>query len=515
MFRRFLSVSGFTLLSRITGFIRDILQAAILGAGPLSDAFFVAFLFPSYFRSLFGEGTINPAFLPRYAALQARGEKAAAAGFADAVFSWQMAAQMVILVAALWAMPLVVRVMAPGFDGNPGEIALTAHLSRITFPYLILTVVVVQLSAMLNALEKFAAAAAWSILLNVAMIAALFASAWFPNAAEAAAWGVLAGGFAQLFFILIAARRAGLSLRMTLPRWTPEIAEFFKAFAAVTFGATSVLIAPFIDMLLASMLASGSLTALYYANRIDQLPLGVLGIALGTVLLPEMSAKLALGDAKGSDAAQNKAATLSLLTVLPFAMAFVAIPDTIMRAIFAHGHFDVRAAGISAVALAAYGAGLPAFAMVRILASTFYARHDTMTPARITAFSVAANIALKVALVWGLGFGIGGIAFGTSFGAWVNVGALVWLGRKRDLLHIDAQFRRAVPAILIAAAATAVGALAGGQVGLHLLHPGAYRDLGALALAVLLGGGGYFGCVVLFRGRLPLGRLSRRRVVPA
>ena len=227
MFRRFLSVSGFTLLSRITGFIRDILQAAILGAGPLSDAFFVAFLFPSYFRSLFGEGTINPAFLPRYAALQARGERRAAAGFADAVFSWQMAAQIVILVAALWAMPLVVRVMAPGFDGNPGQVALTAHLSRITFPYLILTVVVVQLSAMLNALEKFAAAAAWSILLNVTMIAALFASAWFPNAAEAAAWGVLAGGFAQLLFIFVAARRAGLTLRLTLPRWTPEIAEFF------------------------------------------------------------------------------------------------------------------------------------------------------------------------------------------------------------------------------------------------------------------------------------------------
>ncbi|MGC8536566.1 MAG: murein biosynthesis integral membrane protein MurJ [Rhizomicrobium sp.] len=513
MFRRFLSVSGFTLLSRITGFIRDILQAAILGAGPLSDAFFVAFLFPSYFRSLFGEGTINPAFLPRYAALHARGEKEAAAGFADAVFSWQMAVQIVVLIAALWTMPFVVRILAPGFDGNPGQIALTAHLSRITFPYLILTVVVVQLSAMLNALEKFAAAAAWSILLNLTMIAALFASAWFPNAAVAAAWGVLAGGVAQLVFIFIAARRAGLALRLSLPRWTPEIAEFFKAFAAVTFGATSVLIAPFIDMLLASLLASGSLTALYYANRIDQLPLGVLGIALGTVLLPEMSAKLALGDVEGSDAAQNKAATLSLLSVLPFAMAFVVIPNTIMQAIFAHGHFDAHAAGISAVALGAYGVGLPAFAMVRILASTFYARHDTFTPARITAVSVAANIALKVVLVWGLSFGIGGIALGTSFGAWVNVATLLWLGRRRGLLHIGPQFRRALPAILIAAAATALGAWTGRLAGMALLPTGSYRDLAALGFAIVLGGAGYFSSVALFRERLPLGRLSRRNIV--
>ncbi len=515
MFRRFLSVSGFTLLSRITGFIRDILQAAILGAGPLSDAFFVAFLFPSYFRSLFGEGTINPAFLPRYAALHARGEKEAAAGFADAVFSWQMAVQIVILIAALWTMPFVVRILAPGFDGNPGQIALTAHLSRITFPYLIMTVVVVQLSAMLNALEKFAAAAAWSILLNLTMIAALFASAWFPNAAVAAAWGVLAGGVAQLVFIYIAARRAGLALRLSLPRWTPEIAEFFKAFAAVTFGATSVLIAPFIDMLLASLLASGSLTALYYANRIDQLPLGVLGIALGTVLLPEMSAKLALGDVEGSDAAQNKAATLSLLSVLPFAMVFVVIPDTIMQAIFAHGHFDAHAAGISAVALGAYGAGLPAFAMVRILASTFYARHDTFTPARITALSIAANIALKVVLVWGLSFGIGGIALGTSFGAWVNVAMLLWLGHRRGLLHIGPQFRRALPAILIAAAATALGAWAGRLAGMALLPTGSYRDLAALGFAIALGGAGYFSFVALFRKRLPLGSLSRRNMAAA
>jgi putative peptidoglycan lipid II flippase len=247
MFRRLLSVGGFTLLSRITGFVRDILMAWVLGKGILSDAFIVAFLFPSYFRSIFGEGTINPAFLPRYAALHARGEHDAAALFADRVFSWQMLAQLVILVAALVFMPFLVRLIAPGFADNPGQLALTVSLSRITFPYLILTVVAIQLSAMLNAINKFWAAAAWSNFQNLGMIATLLAAPWFPNAAYAAAWGLLLGGFLQLFFMLWASARDGLSLHVARPRWTPEIKEFFKALGAVTVGAASVFIAPFID----------------------------------------------------------------------------------------------------------------------------------------------------------------------------------------------------------------------------------------------------------------------------
>ena len=291
MLRRLASVGGFTLLSRITGFARDALLAWTIGAGVLSDAFFVAFLFPNYFRSIFGEGTINPAFLPRYAALHAKGEHEAAARFADRVFAWQLAAQVVLLVLATVFMPAIIHVLAPGFAANPRQFALTVSLARITFPYLIMTLVAVQLSAMLNAIEKFWAAAFWSNLQNLAMIATLLAWHWFPSAAYAAAWGVFIGGVAQLIFILWAGAREGLWLKITWPRWTPEIKEFFVAFGAVTFGAASVVIAPFIDTLIASYLPTGSRTALYYADRINQLPLGVLGIALGTVLLPEMSAR--------------------------------------------------------------------------------------------------------------------------------------------------------------------------------------------------------------------------------
>jgi putative peptidoglycan lipid II flippase len=508
MFKRLLSVGGFTLLSRLTGFARDILMAWSLGKGILSDAFIVAFLFPNYFRAIFGEGTINPAFLPRYAALHARGEHKAAAAFADAIFSWQMAAQFVILIAAFVLMPQLIHLIAPGFSGNEGQWALTVELARITFPYLILTVVAVQLSAMLNAIDRFWAAAAWSIIPNLTMCATLLAWHWFPNAAYAAAWGVLAGGIVQLFFMLWAGKRDGLDLRIAWPRWTPEIKEFFKAFGAVTFGAASVVVAPLIDTVIASYLPTGSRTALYYADRVDQLPLGVLGIALGTVLLPQMSARLATGDRAGSDRAQNNAAALSLLLTLPFAAVFLTIPATIMRAIFAHGAFDKNAASLSAIALAAYGIGLPAFALVRIVASTFYARHDTMTPARATVTAIVANIALKIVFVWGLGFGIAGVALGTAFGAWINVGQLVWQGRRKDLLAIQPGFIRALLPIVLATAGAGLGALAGTLLldRIPLPIPANLHDLARLAMGGMLGIVLYGGAILVFRRALPLGR---------
>jgi putative peptidoglycan lipid II flippase len=507
MFRRLLSVGGFTLVSRITGFIRDVTMAAILGHGLLSDAFIVAFLLPSYFRSIFGEGTINPAFLPRYAALYVRGQKGEAALFANRVFSWQMATQFLLLIIALILMPGIVHVLAPGFTEHPDQFALTVSLARITFPYLILTVVAIQLSAMLNAIEKFWAAAAWSNFQNIGMIVTLILWRWFPNAAYAAVWGVLAGGFAQLFFMLWAARQHGLRLRISWPRWSPEIREFFKALGAVTVGAATVFIAPFIDTVIASLLPTGSRTALYYADRINQLPLGVLGIALGTVLLPEMSARLAKNDRTGSDAAQNRAAALSLLLTLPFATVFVAVPDVIMRAIFAHGAFDKAAADLSAIALAAYGIGLPAMALVRIVASTFYARHNTATPARVTVFAMLCNIALKVVLVWGFHLGIAGVALGTAIGAWLNVAVLTMLAHRLALLSIDKSFRGAMLPVLLAASAAGAGAWGGAALA-RSLSSGRFHDEVMLAGAVVVGVLAYGIVVLAFRRALPLGRLA-------
>ena len=503
MFRKLLSVGGFTLLSRITGFARDALLAWTLGAGLMSDAFFVAFLFPNYFRAIFGEGTINPAFLPRYAALHARGEHADAAKFANAVFAWQLAAQIILLVLATAFMPVIIHLLAPGWSGE--QFTLTVSLARVTFPYLIMTLIAVQLSAMLNAIDRFWAGAFWSNLQNLAMIATLLLWRWFPNAAYAAAWGVFAGGVAQVIFIVWAGARDGLWLKPSWPRWTPQIKEFFIAFGAVTFGATSIVIAPFIDTILASWLPIGSRTALYYADRINQLPLGVLGIALGTVLLPEMSARLAKGDTAGSSAAQNRSAAMSLLLTLPFMVTFLVIPGIIIRAVFLHGAFNPQAAQLATWALMAYGAGLPAMAMLRIVQATFYARHDTATPARATVTALVSNIVLKLIFVWGLHLGVAGLALGTALGAWINVALLTVTGHSRALLAIEKQFVRAVWPALLAALACGFGARIGAGLG-QITVPGPYRDVAGLAVAMICAGLLYGATVLLLRHHLPLRR---------
>jgi putative peptidoglycan lipid II flippase len=378
-------------------------------------------------------------------------------------------------------------------------------LSRITFPYLILTVIAVQLSAMLNAHGKFAAAAAWSIFLNLAMIGTLLAARWFPNAAYAAASGVLLAGFLQIVFIVIAAARSHLRLRLTWPRWNPETKNFMLALGAATFGSASVQIALFFDTLIASFFP-GVLTAVNYADRINQLPLGTLGIALATVLLPEMSTLIAKGDEKGAQAAQNRSAALGLFLTLPFMAAFLLVPQTIMRGIFAHGAFHIDAADVSAMALAGYGAGLPAFVMVRVIAATFYSRHDTATPVRATMLAVAVNIALKFLLVWGFHLGALGVALGTSLGSWANVTLLVILARRRGLLVIDDTFVRSLLPSLLGVAATGGAALAGATVGVAVAHGGTLQNEAALGFAVLFGVIAYGVVTLLFRNRLPLGR---------
>jgi len=512
MLRKLLTVGGYTLLSRVTGFMRDIIMAYILGAGPLSDAFLVAFRFPNNFRAIFGEGAFNAAFLPRFAKLHTQKGKHAAALFADRVFSWQMAAQLVLLVVALAAMRWIILAMAPGFSAHPGQTELATALARIAFPYLIMTVVAVQLSAMLNAVDKFAAAAVWSVFLNIAMTATLLCARFFPDAAYAAAWGVFLAGVLQLVFIVIASARSHLRLHIAWPRWTAEMKEFLLALGAATIGSASIQISLFIDNLIASFLPSGDLTALYYADRINQLPMGTLGIALGTVLLPEMSSRLAAGDHKRAHTAQNDAATLGLLFTLPFVAAYFAVPLTIMRGLFAHGAFHMQAAIVSAHALMAYGVGLPAFVLVRIAAPTFYSRGDTASPVRATLLSVAVNIALKFALVWGFHFGAVGIALGTALAAWVNVGVLIWMARGRDLIEIQSRFVKALGPILLAAAITGAGALGGATLAEMLIaKPGLWHDEAMLALAIAFGGIGYMAVILAFRRGLPLGRMARAR----
>src|SRR5215472_625567 len=304
MIERILTVGGFTLLSRISGFIRDIILAAVLGAGPVADAFFVALRLPNHFRAIFAEGAFNAAFVPAYARIRQQGGAVQAQLFADRVFTILFSFVGALVVLAMLFTPAVISLLAPGFSDDPGRFALAVELTRITFPYLLLVSLVTLYGGILNALSRFAAAAAAPVLLNLSMMATLAVATFFPTPGHAAAWGVLLAGILEVLLVGGDALRNDVMAVLRWPKWDDNVRRFFKALLPATVGSAGVQIALFADTIIASFLSAGALSALYYADRLNQLPIGVIGIAVGTVLLPEMGDRIAAGDESGARRAQ-------------------------------------------------------------------------------------------------------------------------------------------------------------------------------------------------------------------
>jgi len=435
MLRKILSVGGFTLLSRMSGFVRDIVLAAVLGAGPMMDAFSVALRLPNHFRTIFGEGAFNQAYIPAYSRIRQQAGQATATLFANRVFSLNLIVQIALLALALPFMPEIVRMLAPGFANDPQRFELAVALTRITFPYLLFITLVTLLSANLNAVDKFAAAAAAPILLNLSLIAALTVAFLFPSAAYAAAWGVAISGLLQWLLVAFAASRAGVAAAVTRPRLDINVKAFLKAFGPAVIGSAGVQIALFADTIIASLLPAGAYSALYYAGGLYQLPIGVIAIGVGTVLLPTMSRLIAAGDLSGSDKAQNRAVALTIVAAAPFAAAFLAIPELIVSALFERGRFDAAASQAAGAVLFAYAIGLPAIVLIRTQVSTFQARGDTTTPMIVSLCAIAANVGLKL-LLW-RDWGAPGLALATAAGAWINVVLLFVLGVRRRWARPD------------------------------------------------------------------------------
>jgi putative peptidoglycan lipid II flippase len=500
MIERILTVGGFTLLSRVTGFIRDIILAAVLGAGPVADAFFVALRLPNHFRAIFAEGAFNAAFVPAYARIREQGGAARAGQFADRIFTLLLASQIVLLAIALAFTPAVIDLLAPGFANDPGRYGLAVELTRITFPYLLLVTLVTLYGGILNSLQRFAAAAAAPILLNLSMIMALALAAFFPTAGHAAAWGVLIAGVLEVLLVGADAARQGVLPRLAWPRLDLEMKLFFKRFAPATVGSAETQIALFADTIIASFLAAGAVSALYYADRLNQLPIGVIGIAVGTVLLPEMARRITAGDEAGAKHAQNRAVELTLLLSVPCVVAFLLVPELIMRALFGRGAFTVENAAAAGATLVAYAIGLLPFVLMRSATVTFFARGDTMTPVKALFVAVVVNVAFKVLLMDR--YAQVGLAFATSIGAWVNLTLLLWLAKRAGHLAIDTRLRQS--ALKLAAAGLALAAvlwLCAGPVahlfdGWHRL-----RDVATLGVLIALGGSLYSGIVLALFGR--------------
>jgi putative peptidoglycan lipid II flippase len=516
MLRSLLTVGGWTIASRLSGFFRDVLLGAVLGAGMIADAFVVAFRLPNHFRAIFGEGAFNSAYVPAYSrALQTQGPEEAKR-FSSQIFTLLLISQLIFLAIALMFTPELVRVLAPGFERDPEKFAHAVTLTRITFPYLLCMTLVTLQSGTLNANGRFAAAAFAPVILNLTMIVFVALAFLFPDAGVAASVGVTVSGVLQLALMIIAGRRAGVMEGISRPQWSEDVRRFFRALGPAVIGAGGVQIALFADTIISSLLPTGGPSSIYYADRIYQLPIGVIGIAAGTVLLPEMSRLFATGDAAGARHAQNRTMALTLTLAAPFFVAFLIIPDLVMRAVFVRGRFTVADADAAAAVLAAYGVGLLAVVLIRSAVASFQAKGDTTMPMIVALVAVAVNVGLKVMLFHP--FGAPGLAFATAIGAWLNLVLLVIFAVRRGTMQFDDVFTRS-------AFATAAGAVVLANVGLWGRAPleimlSGLRFADEIALVSLTLAGALVYCGFLLFGLRALGirfadfsgRISPRRV---
>ncbi|OSQ50147.1 murein biosynthesis integral membrane protein MurJ [Thalassospira alkalitolerans] len=446
--RSIATVSGFTLLSRLLGFTRDIMIAGMLGAGGMADAFFVAFKFPNLFRRLFGEGAFNAAFVPLLAGdIEKRGMDAARE------FAARAMSMLVLITAFLVAiieiiMPWAMHVFAPGFAENPEKFALAVELSRITFPYLALISAVALMSGVLNTLHRYAAAAGAPIILNICLIGAMLGlTPMTETPAHALSWGVALAGVAQFICLVIACKRAGFAIKWQLPRIDDRVKLLGKRMIPGMIGAGVYQLNLLIDTMLASLVADGAVSWLYYADRVHQLPLGVIGIAIGTTLLPTLSRQLQGSDPKTAMYSQNRGIEIALLLTLPSAIALGVMGVPIINVLFERGAFGASETLKTGMALTIFSFGLPASVLVKVLAPGFFAREDTKTPVRIGITAMMINIVLIVALM--PTFGHLGIAAATSTSVWINAGALAWILHKRGDLVFDDRLKRRMPRILL------------------------------------------------------------------
>lgn len=507
LLRTITTVGGLTLVSRILGFLRDLIIAAVAGAGPVADAFFVAFKLPNLFRRLFAEGAFNAAFLPLFAgALETEGPEAAKR-FAGQAVVVMLIVLLPFTVAMQFAMPWIIPALAPGFSDRPEAFDMAVYFGRITFPYLMMMTLVALLSAILNTFYKFWAAAAAPILLNIILVASLLIlTPVLPNAGHALAWGVAAAGIAQFLWLAVACRRIDMLPSLPRPRLTPRMRRFGWLILPGAIGAGVVQLNIVVGTIFASLIP-GAVSWLYYADRLNQLPLGVVGIAIGVALLPMLTRQLRAGDGDKAMETQNRAIEFALVLTLPAAAALVAVPHLLVATLFERGAFGASDTVATASALAAYAIGLPAYVLIKALQPGFFAREDTRVPVVVGGISMVVNAALTPLLMWPLGHV--GIALATAIAAWVNAAGLWLILRRRGDLVIDAGLSRRAPRL-----AGCTLAMAGLLLGLTWLLDD-WIALGAVnrliaAIAVVILGMSAFAILVQLTGAADLSAIARR-----
>ena len=514
MLRGILTVGGWTMASRILGFVRDVLLAALLGAGPVADAFFLATRLPNLFRRLFGEGAFNAAFVPGFTGLLATDGPDAARGFAEQAIAVMAFWLFGLTVLAEIFMPQLMGLYALGFTDDAEKFALVVELGRITFPYMPLICLTALLSGVLNGLDRFAAAAAAPLIYNAVSIGFMLTLPGIvPTVGHAAAWGVSISGVAQILLLYWAVTRAGMRLRIPRPRLTPQMRQLFRRMAPGLLGSGVIQLNLAVDAFVAGLLPAGTVSVIYYADRVNQLPLGVIGAAVGTALLPTLSRQVRTGEEGEAVGTLNRAIEYALMLTLPAALALLVAALPIISVLFGRGAFTPEDAARSAQALAAYAIGLPAFVLVKVLVPAFFARGDTKAPVWTGSSAVALNLALNFAFMGP--FQHMGPPLASSVASWFNVGLLAWLLHKRGHLAGDAVLRRRIPRMLAAGVVmcgvlwAVQGPLFAAVGGVHGLRWGALALLVGAGLAAYGVAGQVLGGFDLREAAATLGRRRR------
>ncbi|MFA5040638.1 MAG: murein biosynthesis integral membrane protein MurJ [Bdellovibrionales bacterium] len=453
--RSLFTVSGLTVISRIGGFIRDSLTAIFLGAGPAADAFFVAQRLPNLFRSLFAEGAFSAAFVPLYATEQERNGKEAAQQFAGQALMLLLTALIPFSVVVMMFMPQVMLALAPGFERGTERYDLAVTFSTITFPYLTLISITALQTGVLNARGIFGPGAAAPIVLNIVLILALIATHFFDwHVGYTLAWAVTFSGVVQCAWLAASCYHARASIPILKPHLSEASGLLFRRIGPGAVGAGAAQINLLISTILASTLPTGAVSYLYYADRLNQLPLGIVGIAVATTLLPLLSRCIELGDNEKVKHYNSRAIEFCFLLGLPATIGLIVLAKPIIETLFQHGAFMPEDTEMTAQALCAYALGVPGFLLIKVFAAGFFARHDTKTPVKIAVIGMVVNVVCSILLLGWLQHI--GIALANTIAVTFNAAALFWTMRRLNISIGDARLHGNLKRISYCAAIMAV-----------------------------------------------------------
>jgi putative peptidoglycan lipid II flippase len=492
------TVAGMTFLSRILGFIRDVMTATILGAGPLADAFFVALKLPNLFRRITAEGAFSVSFVPLFSERIEKDGIDEAVQMARNIASWMFVILSLFTVIALAFMPFIIMGIAPGFEKGSDQFNQAVELSRVTFPYLLLISMSALLGGVLNSVGKFAAYAFAPALFNICLIGALLLDDTIWNTpAHALAWGVFIAGFAQFVWMWSYAKKSGITLYLPRPKLTPNVKKLGILMVPGILGAGVYHLNLFADMIIASFLPSGSISYLYYADRLQQLPLGVVGIAVGTALLPLLSRAVASSKTGEAQELFNRALEAVLLLALPAATALMIIGEPIIKTLFQHGAFSSADSSMTALVLQCYAVGLPAYIAARVFQTACFARQNTKTPVKIAVLCSLFNI--MFAIILSRYIGVAGIALATGLAGWIQI-VLLWVILKRDgVIEFDARLVRNFFKIIVCCMAMGMALFASFPLLSGIQDEAIGLRIMALASTIIFCGGVYLLCVFMFR----------------